>query len=81
MRCKICNSVMNNPTWNSELNDWEVCGTCLDAIFDTFEDHTENEDEEADYDDLSDIDPDRLNSGGHYSSAEYSGTELSEPDV
>ena len=38
MRCKICNSLINKPVWNSQLNDWEVCTTCLEIINDVFED-------------------------------------------
>jgi 23S rRNA C2498 (ribose-2'-O)-methylase RlmM len=41
MRCKICDSVMNKPTWNKDLNDWEVCGDCLEVIFNVFEDAPE----------------------------------------
>jgi hypothetical protein len=38
MRCKICDSLINAPVWNNELQDWEVCTTCLDIINSVFED-------------------------------------------
>jgi len=49
MRCKICDSVMDKPVWNRLLQDWEVCGTCLEIIHDVFagEDLPDNLKEEA----------------------------------
>jgi hypothetical protein len=41
MRCKICDSMMSKPTWNKDLQDWEVCGDCLEVIFSVFEDSPE----------------------------------------
>lgn len=50
MRCKICNSMMDKPTWNKDLNDWEVCGECLDVIFSVFPDAPERPKEDDDED-------------------------------
>ena len=38
MRCKICDSLLNKPVWNAQLEDWEVCTTCLEIINNVFED-------------------------------------------
>jgi hypothetical protein len=47
MRCKICDSMMSKPTWNKDLQDWEVCGDCLEVIFSVFEDSPEQVYEEV----------------------------------
>ena len=60
MRCKICDSLINRPVWNSQLGDWEVCPTCLDIINNVFEDpvaedsyaEEDEEDEEISLDNL-----------------------------
>jgi hypothetical protein len=57
MRCKICNSIIDNPTWNAELGDWEVCKVCLDIINDVFEDPVTPQ-EEYEEDPLDDDLPD-----------------------
>ena len=54
MRCKICDSVLNRPVWNAQLNDWEVCGVCLEVINNVFEDPvvedtTADEEEQDDF--------------------------------
>ena len=46
MRCKICDSSMEKPVWNRQLNDWEVCGVCLEIIFSVFTDAPEKEKED-----------------------------------
>jgi hypothetical protein len=46
---------MENPTWNRNLKDWEVCGVCLEVIFNTFEDApdvTEEREEEISEDEV-----------------------------
>ena len=48
MRCKICDSILNNPTWNILLQDWEVCGVCLEIINNVFEDPVIPEETEED---------------------------------
>lgn len=37
---------MDKPVWNRQLNDWEVCGDCLEVIFNVFEDTPERPAEE-----------------------------------
>jgi hypothetical protein len=51
MRCNICDSDLSKPVFNRQLNTWEPCTTCLDVIFNVFEDYptveeTPEEDEE-----------------------------------
>ena len=47
--------MIEHPTWNDELDDWEVCPTCLEIINQTFEDpvvdeeFAEEEEEEEDF--------------------------------
>jgi hypothetical protein len=38
MRCKICDTIINRPVWNAQLNDWEICTTCLEIVNSVFED-------------------------------------------
>ena len=37
MHCKVCDREMSEKeiTWNEELNDWEICSTCLEIALDT----------------------------------------------
>jgi hypothetical protein len=61
MRCKICDSAINKPVWNSQLKDWEICTTCLNVVNSVFEDpiiedpytEEETEDEEIPLDNLT----------------------------
>lgn len=34
MRCAICDRAIENPVWNSDLQQWEICSTCLDVVHD-----------------------------------------------
>ena len=36
MHCKACDKTLSDKEiqWNDDLNDWELCGTCLDAAMD-----------------------------------------------
>lgn len=34
MRCDICDSLLVDPVFNTDLDDWEPCGTCLAVIND-----------------------------------------------
>lgn len=36
MHCKCCDRLMTEKeiVWNKELNDWELCGVCLDIAMD-----------------------------------------------
>jgi len=43
MRCKICDSIIDQPKFNKQLDDWEVCGECLEIIFSVFEDYPEQD--------------------------------------
>lgn len=45
MRCKICDASIDDPKFNKQLDDWEVCGTCLEIIFSVFEDYPEQTEE------------------------------------
>lgn len=36
MKCKACNKDMT-PRYNSQLQDWEVCGECLVVVRDYLE--------------------------------------------
>ncbi len=38
MRCKCCDSIIDHPEWNDDINDWELCSVCLDHVNTTFED-------------------------------------------
>ena len=64
MRCKICDSSIDKPIWNSELGDWEICSACLEVVMSTFEDYPSIEEEnkkeldnisEEDYNILKDV--------------------------
>lgn len=56
MRCKICDNHMDKPTWNRQLNDWEVCGDCLEVIFNVFEDAPEQTSEDEEVEDVAEED-------------------------
>lgn len=45
MRCHICNAVLTpeEVQWNSQHEDWDPCGRCLQAIEEVFNDDTEEE--------------------------------------
>lgn len=36
MRCKCCDRLLSEKeiSWNKELDDWELCGVCLDIAMD-----------------------------------------------
>jgi len=64
MRCHICDSSIDKPIWNSELNNWEICSTCMEVVMTTFEDYPSIEEEskkeldnieEEDYNILKDV--------------------------
>lgn len=43
MRCYICDRVLSDPHFNSEINGYEPCDTCMAVIHDTvgsFEDRS-----------------------------------------
>lgn len=42
MRCNICDASLTNPVFNRQLNTWEPCGTCLEAISDCINDLKDN---------------------------------------
>lgn len=46
MRCHICNSVIPTPQYNNLLGNWEPCQTCLDIIFNVFDDHDDVEEKQ-----------------------------------
>lgn len=64
MRCHICNSVLSPPeiNQNSDHQDWEPCGTCLDIINDIFNtEKTEDEiDRELEHEDIDIYDEEEL---------------------
>lgn len=41
MRCNICDASLVKPTFNTQINAWEPCQTCLDIIFSVFTDDPE----------------------------------------
>ena len=45
MRCHICNAVLtpSEVQWNSQHEDWDPCGRCLQAIDEVFNDRSEEE--------------------------------------
>ena len=45
MKCAICNATLSPSEiqWNSDHEDWDPCGRCLDAIDNVFSDSTEEE--------------------------------------
>lgn len=45
MRCKICDTTLSDPKWNKQLNDWEICGTCLEIAMSAFEDKPDDDNE------------------------------------
>lgn len=49
MRCNICDSVIDKPVFNKDIDTWEPCLTCLEIINNVFEDLPEqNEEKEED---------------------------------
>jgi ferredoxin len=44
MRCHICNATLSpaEVQYNRDHEDWDPCGTCLDAIGDIFNDDDED---------------------------------------
>lgn len=45
MRCKCCDAIIDNPKFNKQLNDWELCTVCLEIVFSVFEDYPSDEEE------------------------------------
>ncbi len=45
MKCHICNATLSagEIQWNSDHEDWDPCGRCLDVIDNVFSDDTEEE--------------------------------------
>jgi hypothetical protein len=45
LKCAICNATLSpgEIQWNSDHNDWDPCGRCLDVIDNVFSDDTEEE--------------------------------------
>lgn len=42
MRCHICDSNLASPKFNRDLDAWEPCQACLDAISDTLSEFKDN---------------------------------------
>lgn len=40
--------MLSDIKWNKQLEDWEVCGECLEIIFSVFEDAPEQVEDEVD---------------------------------
>lgn len=66
MRCKACNSIMDDPKWNKDLGnngqgDWELCTVCLEIVFSCFEDYPDlPESKEVPLEDIDELDTELL---------------------
>lgn len=43
MKCHICDSNLENPTYNRDFDDFDPCPRCLAIIADVFNDRPEDE--------------------------------------
>ena len=50
MRCRICDSAIENPKYNSDHKDYDPCTTCLEIINEVFEDYVEEHEERKEKD-------------------------------
>lgn len=46
MRCACCDDILHEPKWNRDHQMWDYCPTCLEIIFNVFEDYPEEIEEE-----------------------------------
>lgn len=56
MHCKACDKSLSETeiTWNNELKDWELCGTCLSIAMDAAYPSDEEEYQFLPFDDIND---------------------------